>query len=66
MAKNKTVLIDEILLTLRVPNDLPDTEAGTIRQTLFGDDFMARIRRAVRAALREFPELSVVRVSLTR
>ncbi len=29
-------------------------------------EFMNRLRRAVRAALRAFPELAVARVSLTR
>jgi hypothetical protein len=65
MAKNKTVVIDEIHLTLRIPNDLPD-DAEAIRQALAGDDFMGRLRRAVRTALRALPELTVVRASLTR
>jgi len=63
------VVIDEIHLTVRVPNDLPETEAEVIRRTLTGEVFMTRLRRAVRAALRAFPafpELTIVRVSLTR
>lgn len=66
MAKSKTVVIDELHLTLRVLNKLPDDEAEVIRQSLAGDDFMNRLRRAVRTALRVFPELAAVRVSLTR
>lgn len=62
----KTVTLDELHLTLRIPNDLPDEEVETIRRTLAGDDFMSRLRRAVRAALRAVPELSAVRASLTR
>ena len=62
----KTVTLDELHLTLRVPNDLPDDEVETIRRTLAGDDFMSRLRRAVRAALRAVPELNPVRASLTR
>jgi hypothetical protein len=62
----KSVIIDEIHLTIRVPDDLPDDRADTIRRTLAGADFMSRLRRAVRAVIRAFPELSVVRVSLTR
>lgn len=62
----KTVTIDEIHLTLRVPNDLSDEATERIRDALASDEFMNRLRRAVRAALRPFPELAVVRVSLTR
>ena len=62
----KTVTLDELHLTLRVPNDLPDEEVEAIRRALAGDDFMSRLRRAVRAALRAVPELSAVRASLTR
>lgn len=50
MAKSKTLVIDELHLTFHVPNDLPGDEAEAIRQTLAGDDFMACLRRAVRAA----------------
>jgi hypothetical protein len=66
MAKSKTVVIDELHLTLRVPNNLPDDETEVIRQSLAGDDFMNRLRRTVRAAIRVFPELAAVRASLTR
>ncbi len=62
----KSIIIDEIHLTVRISSDLPDDEAAAIRTALAGDDFMTRLRRAVRAALRAFPELAVVRVSLTR
>ena len=62
----KTVIIDELHLTFRIPNDLPDTEAEAIRQALAGADLMNRLRRAIRDAIRVFPELAVVRVSLTR
>lgn len=62
----KTIILDELHLTLRIPNDLPDEEVETIRRALAGDDFMSRLRRAVRAALRAVPELNIVRASLTR
>jgi hypothetical protein len=62
----KSVVIDELHLTIRVPNDLPDDEAEAIRRTLARDDFMDRLRRAIRVVVRAFPELAVVRVSLTR
>lgn len=66
MAKTKTVVIDEIHLTFRIPNDLPDDAAEAVRGALAGDEFMSRLRRAVRVVAREFPALNVVRVSLTR
>ena len=66
MAKPKTVVIDELHVTLRIPNDLPDDETEAVREVLAGDEFMSRLRRAVRAVVRVFPELNSIRVSLTR
>ena len=62
----KPVVIDEMHLTIRVPRDLADARAEAVGRTLTGAAFMARLRRAVRATLRAFPELAVARVSLTR
>ncbi|MBA4192669.1 MAG: hypothetical protein C0467_32280 [Planctomycetaceae bacterium] len=62
----KSVTIDELHLTIRIPGDLPDDAAEGVRETLAGDEFMSRLRRAVRVAVREFPALAVVRLSLTR
>ncbi len=50
----KTVVIDEIHVTIRVPNDLPEVQADEVHRVLTGEDFMNRLRRAVRAALRAF------------
>ena len=66
MAKTKTVVIDEIHLTFRILGDLPDDAAEAVREALAGDEFMSRLRRAVRVVVWTFPELNVVRVSLTR
>jgi hypothetical protein len=66
MAKAESILIDEIHLNLRIPNDLSDNEAEAVRVALAGDDLLARLRLAVRAALCEFPALVVVRVLLSR
>jgi hypothetical protein len=62
----KTVVIDELHVTLRVPADLPDAAAETVRQALAGSGFIARIREAVRATVRASPELAAVRVTVTR
>jgi hypothetical protein len=62
----KTVVIDELHVTVRVPNDLSDDEAEAVRRTLAGDEFMARLERAIRIAVRALPDLTACRVSLTR
>ncbi len=61
-----TVVIDELHLTISIPDDLPDARREEVRQTLAGDDFMDQLRQAVRTATEAFPELAAVRVSLTR
>ncbi len=61
-----TVPVDELHFTLHIPDDTPEETAEVIRRTLASDDFTERLRRAVLAALRTFPELTVVRASLTR
>lgn len=62
----KTVIIDELHVSVRIPANLPDDQAEAIRQTLTGDDFLARLRKAVREVIGAFPTLGAVRVSLTR
>ena len=62
----KTVVIDELIVTVRVPADLPDKEAAAARRALLGDAFAGRLRRAVRSAVRAFPALSRVRVTVSR
>lgn len=62
----KPVMIDELHLTLRVPNDLPDDRGDVVRRVLASAEFMTRLRRALRAVFRTFPELTVVRTSLSR
>jgi hypothetical protein len=62
----KTVIIDELHVTFRIPNDLSESATEAIWQALDGDEFLHRLRRAVRAAVRALPELAAVRVSLTR
>jgi hypothetical protein len=66
MARTRTVVIDEVHVIVRIPSDPADDEAEAVGQTLAGDEFTSRLRRAVRAVVRAFAELKVVRVSLTR
>lgn len=62
----RTVVIDELHVTIRVPSDLSEIRAEEVHRALTGEEFMNRLRRAMRAALRALPELAVARVSLTR
>jgi hypothetical protein len=62
----KRVVIDELHLTIRVPNDLPDDRAEAIRRVLNGEDFIGRMRRSVRALLLTFTELAGVTVTVSR
>ncbi len=62
----KTVVIDELHLTIRVPAGLPDGQAEAVRETLAGAEFTDRLRAAVLSVVRAVPELAEVRVSLTR
>ena len=62
----KTVVLDELLLTVRVPADLPDAEVDAVRRALESDEFVARLRRAVRTVLVAFPDLAPVRVTLSQ
>lgn len=62
----KTVVLDEFHVTVRVPADLPDADVDVARAVLDGDEFSARLVRAVRAVLAGFPELLACRVSIDR
>lgn len=62
----KTVVIDMLLVTVRVPADLPDRKASAVRRTLAGSVYTARVRRAVAEAVRAYPELTACRVSVSR
>jgi hypothetical protein len=60
----KTVLIDELHITLRIPAGLPDLAA--VRRTLQESKFLNRLRRAVRAAVRTWPQLASCRLKVSR
>jgi len=57
MARTRTVVIDEIHLTLCIPNDLPDDDIEAVRKVLAGDDFLRHLRRAVRDVVSRATEL---------
>lgn len=62
----KSVVLDEIHITFRIPNDLPSARSDELEGTLQGTEFMNRLLRAIRAVVSGYPELSVVRISLSR
>jgi hypothetical protein len=62
----KSVVIDEIHVTVRVPADLPDKPAAAVRRTLSGAAFTRALREAVLRTVRRFPELSACRTTVTR
>ena len=62
----KSLLMDELHIAARAPRGLPEAEYSAIRQTLYGSDFQAGLRRAVRDVFRRHPELSKVRVTVAR
>ncbi|MCE9564887.1 MAG: hypothetical protein K8U57_22875 [Planctomycetes bacterium] len=62
----KTVVLDELHFTLRITNGLPGSRSDELGVTLRGTEFMNRLRRAIRTVVGGYPELSVVRISLSR
>jgi hypothetical protein len=62
----KRVVLDELHLTVRIPNDLPNIQTQEIRRTLNENNFMSRLRRSLRLIMSAYPELAVVSVSVTR
>ena len=62
----KPVVLDEIHVTIRIPTDLPTARSDELGVLLRGTEFMNRLRGAIRTVVRGYPELNVVRVSLSR
>lgn len=62
----ETNLIDELHLTVRVPDDLPEATVDAIRRTLADDVFLNQLRRAIEGAFGNFPELAPCRPTLNR
>jgi hypothetical protein len=62
----KTVVVDELHLTVRMPVDLPAGEAEAVRRTLAEPAFVDRLRAAIVAAVQEFPALAPVAVAVSR
>ena len=63
---NRTVIVEQFHMTVRVTVSLPDPAVVAIRTKLAGAEFVTRLRRAIRAAIRADPTLAPVRISLSR
>ena len=63
---DRTVLIEQYHVSVRVPAALPDPEVVAIRRTISTFEFVTRLRRAIRQAIRADPGLAAVRVSVSR
>lgn len=62
----KLIILDELHITIRITDDLPDARSEELVLLLRGIEFMNRLRRAIRTVVRGFPDLNGVRVSLSR
>jgi hypothetical protein len=60
------IVLDELHLTVSVPQDMPESTISTIRRHLNSAGFNAAIRQAIRSVFRHHPQLRKVRVRVTR
>jgi len=63
---SKSMLIEEFHLSLYVPRGLSDAECGAIRRDLDDARFRARLGRAVRDLIRQYPSLHKLRTTVSR
>ena len=62
----RTVVLDEVHLTFRIPTTLSAKQVTAIRRTLTSKAFTAALRRAVTNAMKTYPALTPVRLDVTR
>jgi hypothetical protein len=62
----KSILMEEIHVSLLVPASLPDVRCRAIRRTLNGAKFQAELRRAISLIVRRQPALKSVRPVISR
>jgi hypothetical protein len=60
------VVLDELHLTVRISNELSETQTKQIRQRLTSKEFMSQLRQAIRGVFTACPELVVVSLSVSR
>jgi hypothetical protein len=62
----KSVLFDQIHVTVYILLGLPPADYDKLRRTLNGRRFLGRLRRAVQIVFRRDPVLSGVRLTFSR
>ena len=62
---SKYVTFDEFHLILRVPADLEESACATIQRILETRQFQTALRRTVRQAFRQYPDLAPIRVRIS-
>jgi len=62
----KLVTFEELIVTICVPADLPESVAAKLARTLKSKSFVAKLRRTVRTAFPTHPALATSRVRVSR
>jgi len=62
----KLILLDELILSIRIPAHTPDTKVDAIRAVLFNDIFVRLLRQRLRKTIRSMKELAPCKASLHR
>jgi hypothetical protein len=62
----KSILVDELHLSVRAPAGFPEAEYVSIRRGLDSRRFWAELRRAVRSVFRRHPALARARLTISR
>jgi hypothetical protein len=62
----KTIMIEEIHVTVLAPQGLRDAEYVAMRRTMNSRPFLAELRHAITDVLRGHPRLDSVRIQLSR
>ncbi len=60
------ILLDELHLTVSVPQGLPESTTATIRRHLNSRSFNSALRQAIRSVFQHHPQLRTARVRVTR
>lgn len=62
----KTIVMDELHITVSAPNSLRPAEYRSIRRALNRTGFRTALNRAVHAVFQRYPSLAKVRITISR
>ena len=60
------ILLDQLLITINVPKNLPAEDSGAIVRTLRSRRFQAAFERAVKQFVSRYPALRLVNLFISR